>query len=96
MWECRRARDIWDFLQSLLRSVNVKKNITIREIFAGFNPKDELTETLVTKVTQALLQIDRSNIVSQTKIKTEIRFLGIMNKNKESKEIWKQLVEKCE
>ena len=76
-WECRRSRKIWEKANGILSESGLQQVITYNNLFAGFSPIQLVVEAIVTKVTQLILQIDRSDDISEQKLKSELVNSGL-------------------
>ena len=95
-WECRRSKKIWDAANIILRESGLQHVITFNNLFTGFSPINLVVEAIVTKVTQLILQIDRRNDISEQKLKSELVFLGKMNKKGKDGETWENVMNACD
>ena len=94
-WECRRSKKIWDTANIILRESGLQQVITYNNLFTGFSPINLVVEAIVTKVTQLILQIDRRDDISEQKLRSELVFLGKMNKRGKNGDLWKNVMHVC-
>ena len=92
LWDCERASNVWSKINTILEQAGMADKVFFDTIFAGTYPVNEVLETIVTKTTQLLLQIDRSAGVCSIKMLSEFIFLGKMNRKPELKNTWEKLM----
>jgi hypothetical protein len=96
LWDCDRARGVWNNIILILHSAQIEIDIKFENIFIGYNPTNYVVEAIITRLTQMLLRIDRVNQLSNEIIKNEIDVLALQNislKNVKSdmKELWQKI-----
>lgn len=72
LWECNRARRVWNTLAQILLNMSIRIDIRFENLFVGFNPTNRVIEGIITRLTQVLLRIDRNNAIESNIIKHEI------------------------
>jgi len=95
IWECERAKRVWETLNNFLRACGIDQVIDYSSLYTGINPINLVIEILITKVTQLILQIDRSNLISEQKLKSEIIFLSKMYKDSKDRNSWEIIMNAC-
>jgi exonuclease III len=95
MWDCGRARNVWGCANRILSLCGIQQVTNYNNLFTGVNPTNLVLEAMITKVTQLIIQIDRSNDISEQKLKSEIIFLGKMHRKNVQQNIWNVLIEVC-
>ena len=99
LWDCQRAKVIWEFINTLIRQCSLGQEISFESLFTGFTQINTTKEAIMTRIIQMLLQIDRSGNVDTRYIKTEINFLAAMyikqNKIIHNMNEWNKLREEC-
>ena len=73
----------------------IQQAVTYTGLFTGHSPVNLVLESVATKTTQLILQIDRSNDINEQKLKSELIFIGRMSKNGTNKDIWEKVIEIC-
>jgi len=99
LWDCQRAKSVWEFTSARLSEVNIITNIEFQNIFVGYNPTNNVAENVITRISQMLLRIDRNNPIIDAKIKCEILLLARLNLkisklNRVDKETWLSLCDR--
>jgi len=79
LWECQRARGLWNNLNILLSTSGNEAEICFDNLFVGFNPTNKVLECIITRFTQILLRIDRANAFSNELIRSELIQLATQN-----------------
>ena len=100
LWDCQRAKVVWEFINTLIRQCNLGQQISFENLFTGFNPINTTKEAVMTRLIQMLMQIDRSRNIDTRYIKTEINFLATMYIKQQKKlhnmNEWNKLREECQ
>ncbi len=76
LWDCERAKRIWKCLDSIFRNININVNIQFENVFIGFRPTNPVLESIITRLTQMILRIDRVNRIEDREVKQEILLLA--------------------
>ncbi len=99
LWDCARARGVWNNLTIVLREIGLTTDIEFKNIFVGFKPTQIALEGIITRVSQILLRIDRENSVNERQLRLELLQLArqyIMVRFKSNMEsernIWEKLI----
>jgi exonuclease III len=97
LWQCARANRIWIFFDTILRGVGIQLNIHFENLFIGFNPTNQVIESIITRLTQIILRIDRVNGVENNVVKHEImllakKYLHINPHENENNIIWRNII----
>jgi len=95
LWDCDRARRLWGFVNNMFDQCGMGPNVEFENLFIGFVPKNITKESIVTKTTQLLLQIQRDNVIENEKIKSELIFLGKMYNSRYDKCEWTKIIDYC-
>ena len=104
LWQCNRAKIVWGVLRDLLRAIsNTPLNVTFEALFIGFNPTAPIVETILARLTQALLCFDRTTYLTTQSVKNIIKSYAFLNstvKNKDRKQVdafsWNEVLQWCE
>ena len=87
IWECPRARLVWDTFKNMMRAVDTEIRLTFDSLFVGFNPTNIVAETIITKLTQVLLSYDRSTIIGDNALKTLLLSYAFLNTSNKKRRI---------
>ena len=85
LWECRRAKLVWDKINEMLLFIGSGVRIAFDNIFVGFNPTNRVVETVITRTTQMLLSYERSSEISIQALKVMLLGFAYVNSNKSGK-----------
>jgi len=96
LWQCARASRVWSFFNNILRGVDIQLNIQFENLFVGFNPTNQVVESIITRLTQIILRIDRANRVDNV-VKHEImllakKYMNIIAVENENKNLWQKII----
>ncbi len=97
LWDCARAREVWNRLEVILRAVDIAKEIKFENIFIGYSPTDAVLEGIITRVTQILLRIDRENGIEERLLRYELiqlarQYVKVRLKSRADKDLWLKIV----
>ncbi len=102
IWECPRAKSVWNSFRNLLRGAGLPDSLELINLFVGYNPTNQVIETMITKLTQSLLSYDRSTYITEAKCKNIVNNFAFLNKTYEHKYknsvhllIWDKILETC-
>ena len=102
LWECSRAKKVWDRVNEMLSFIESGVRIAFENIFVGFNPTNKVAETIITRVTQMILSYNRSTDINFQSLKSEMlsyTYLNMSNKSRKMKRIeismWKNTANWC-
>ncbi len=98
LWDCDRAKKVWQCFKTILGSVGIDNWLEFANIFIGYNPTQNVIEAIITRISQFLLQPDRSNPLEESVIKFEILLLAMkhveIKMNESQKDLWIKIVNK--
>jgi hypothetical protein len=77
LWECERAKKVWHCFKLIVSSVGIDNHLDFANIFIGYNPTQDVIETIITRISQILLRPDRSNHLENSIIEFEILLLAM-------------------
>ncbi len=97
LWDCARARGVWNQLSLLLNEIELDTEIKFENLFVGYNPTNKALEGILTRFTQILLRIDREKAISMENIKSELILFAKLNasnrnENDSNIDIWKKII----
>ena len=81
LWDCNRAKLVWDTLGALMTHLNVTNPLTFAHLFIGFNPPNPILETIITKLSQSLMSYERSTVINSQMTTEIILNYAHLNKN---------------
>jgi len=103
IWDCRRAKAVWQSFNCMLQSLAVQVNVSFENIFIGFSPPNFVLESITTRLTQYLLSYDRTKQITQQNVKNLLRNYALLNKRiniskrlKEHEIVWENIIQWCE
>lgn len=76
LWECERSKRIWKCFDYILRNIDMTLCIQFENLFISFNPTNLVIESIITRLTQMILRIDRVNGIDDNVVKHEILLLA--------------------
>jgi len=82
IWECTRARVVWQSIGRLMEIISNDITITFDALFVGFKPTNTVLESIITKLTQSLLSFDRTNMICEQNVKNIVYNFALLNKHK--------------
>ena len=74
LWECHRVKWIWEKLNS-----TQEHTIEFKTLFIGFSPTIPVLESVITRVTRTIVSIDRTEMISEVRLRREIIDHCILN-----------------
>jgi len=78
VWDCARAKRVWQWFNELLSNLNYTNRVDLQSIFLGFYPTKPVLESIITKLTQTLLGIERTaDIQVEIMSKTVLNFINL-------------------
>ena len=91
LWECHRVEWIWEKLNRLQ-----EHRIEFKTLFIGFSPTNSVLESVITRVTRTIVSIDRSEMISEERLRREIIDHCILNiyalsQKKRDTSVWERL-----
>ena len=78
---------MWELTNRILMESGIQQAVTYSGLFTGHCPVNLVLVTEVTKIMQLIIQIYISNEINEQKLKSELIFIGKMNKNSTNKDI---------
>jgi hypothetical protein len=60
----------------MLKEIDMETNIIFENLFIGFNPTNKVIESIITRLSQIILRIDRVNGIEDRVIKHEVMMLA--------------------
>jgi len=101
LWDCARARGVWNSLEIILRAVEITIEIKFENIFIGYSPTNTVLEGIITRVTQILLRIDRENSIDERLLRYEItqlarQYIKVRLKKEIDKNVWLKIINSLE
>jgi len=80
IWECSRAKRVWELFRSLIRSIDESIGLTFENLFVGYDPTNKVIETMITRITQSLLSFERNSYISDPALKNIVSRYAYKNK----------------
>lgn len=100
LWECPRAATIWRWLSDIINTIDMDLFLSFECLFIGFATTEPVIESIITRLCQILLRVDRSSLIPTQVLTNEIVTLANLylfnRKTKHAdKSIWANIKDAC-
>ena len=100
LWDCNRAKEVWNNLNEILSEIHFEHEIKFEHLFIGFKPTIPFVESILTRLCQILLRVDRSQLIMRQTTIGEIKILAAQyvtckKVNAINNELWKEIIKVC-
>ena len=72
LWDCNRAKLVWDQINVLLNNFTDNLKVEYANIFVGYEPTNIIAESIITRVTKMIMSYERKEILNPDSVKNQL------------------------